>query len=87
MNTYTEDDIKTLVDMSPKNSAISFTLKRKEYNTEFFHNMLWAYSRKEWSFVFEVPFEDIPLYINGAPASKFFPNIEGFLKWRLAIKK
>jgi len=87
MNTYTKDDIKTLVDMSPVDSAISYTLKRKEYSTEFFHNMLWAYSKKEWSFVFEVPYEDVPLYVNGAPSSRYFPNIDGFLKWRLAIGK
>lgn len=89
MNTFTVEDLKVLVDMSPTTSAIAYTLKRKGYDPKFFHNMLWAYSRKEWSFVYEVPYDDLPLYVNGAPSDKYkyHPKMEGFLQWRLKIGK
>jgi hypothetical protein len=78
-NQFTCEDLKVLQRQSSSTSVLSPLLVKYKFNPEKFENLLKVFP-KEYDFVFNVPYEDLPLKINDQ-------TINGYLQWRLTIGK
>jgi len=79
VNKFTSNDLKTLYAIAKGTSVIKIKLKQDNFDPKKFEQMMKIF-RKEYDFIFNEPYEDLPLRVND-------PSIDGYLKWRLAIAK
>lgn len=78
-NKFTSDDLKALYELANKTSVIKIRLKQDNFDPQKFEEIL-KFFPEEYDFVFNEPYEDLPLRIDD-------PKIEGYLRWRLSIGK
>jgi len=78
-NKFTSEDLKSLYKTAQGTSVIKIMLKRDNFNPEKFEELMKPFP-KEYDFIFNEPYEDLPLRIDD-------PSIEGYLRWRLSIAK
>ncbi len=76
---YTDQDIEKLKDYCKEGTIIYEHLMDMGFSVKSLLNLL-DHLPEEKKFVFEKPFRELPLEVSN-------PVIQGFLKWRLAIKK
>ena len=78
-NEFTSEDLKALYNIAKGTSVVKIKLKQDNFDPQKFEKMMRCF-RKEYDFIFNEPYEDLPLRIDD-------PSINGYLRWRLAIAK
>jgi len=78
---YTREDMKKLAEMSPETSVAAVFLEDFDYDPKKFKDMLEEHHlSKDVEYMFEMPFEDLPLEINNA-------TYMGYISFRLSVGK
>jgi hypothetical protein len=78
---YSKKDLKELLNMSKEGSPIYELLLESNCNTDKFKNFLLKLpNHVEYHYVFELPFKDIPKFINDH-------RVKNYCLWRWSIQK
>ena len=78
---YTTEEMKLLAKMSRPGSPAAVLLRQMQYIDSGYRNLLEGHGQhKEVYYLFEMPFEDLPLEIAN-------PSLQGIVQFRLTIGK
>jgi hypothetical protein len=81
MPDYTRDDMKILAHKSPPTSVAAVFLEDFDYDPKMFRDLLEEHHLdKDVQYLFEMPFEDLPMEINNA-------TYMGYISFRLSVGK
>jgi hypothetical protein len=81
MPDYTKEDMKVLVSMCEDGTVPRELIPELDYDSGRFKEMLIKYKQqKAITYLYEMPLEDLPLYINDQ-------EVAGYIKYRFTVAK